>query len=184
MTNFPKQLTNRNFLSPTGFKLILDRIPGVDFFCQASNIPSVGTLKSPTMSTPLKDIYLPGDVLEYDDLSLRFIVDEDLINYTQIQNWLVGLTFPDRITQYNEYFTKIGNYDDNVLNEVSDGTLIVLTSNYNPGPKIKYKGLFPTSLDALRFDVDATDIKYLTAEVTFKYLIYEVFDSRDRKLTI
>ena len=183
MTAYPNQLSNRNFLSPTGFKLILDKIPGVEFFCQASNIPGLSST-TPVMPTPLKDVYLPGDVLDYEDLSLRFIIDEDLINYTQIQNWLVGLTFPDRITQYNEYFIKTGKYADNVLNETSDGTLIVLTSNYNPGPKIKYKGLFPTRLEALRFDVDATDIKYFTAEVSFKYLIYEVYGKDGKKLTI
>ena len=35
-------LTNRNFLSPTGFKFSLKRAPAVAFFCQVYNILAEG----------------------------------------------------------------------------------------------------------------------------------------------
>ena len=34
-------LENRNFLSPVGFKFSLKRAPGVAFFCNQANIPSI-----------------------------------------------------------------------------------------------------------------------------------------------
>ena len=34
-------IDNRNFLSPVGFKFGLKRAPGVAFFCNQANIPSL-----------------------------------------------------------------------------------------------------------------------------------------------
>ena len=45
---FDKQIANRNYMSPLGFKLILTKTPKVDFLCQSANIPqiSMGTADS------------------------------------------------------------------------------------------------------------------------------------------
>ena len=46
---FDKQIANRNYMSPLGFKLILTKTPKVDFLCQSANIPqiSMGTAVQP-----------------------------------------------------------------------------------------------------------------------------------------
>ena len=64
---FNNQITNRNFLSTGGFKFILNRIPKVSFFANQAEIPgiSLGVSNQPTY---LKDIDIPGDKLEYEDL--------------------------------------------------------------------------------------------------------------------
>ena len=36
--------------------------------------------------TPLKDIPLPNDRLQYDTLTIQFLVDENLENYREIHN--------------------------------------------------------------------------------------------------
>ena len=38
---YKEQLINRNYLSPLGFQLELELFKGVDFFCQAANIPDI-----------------------------------------------------------------------------------------------------------------------------------------------
>ena len=38
---FDKQIANRNYMSPVGFKLILTKTPKVDFLCQSANIPQM-----------------------------------------------------------------------------------------------------------------------------------------------
>ena len=83
-------IDNRNFLAPTGFKFSLKRSPGVAFFCNQANIPSLD-LGIATQPTYLKDIDVPGDKIQFGDLTLRFLVDEDLVNYMEIQNWIRGL---------------------------------------------------------------------------------------------
>ena len=41
MANLSRQLENRNYLSPTGFKFTLDKSPGAAFFCNQANIPDI-----------------------------------------------------------------------------------------------------------------------------------------------
>ena len=62
------------------------------------------------------------------------------------------------------------------LNLYSDGTLQILTSSENPNFKIMFKNMFPTSLSTLNFDATAEDINYFTADVTFKYTIFNITD--------
>ena len=89
-TGFRNQVQNKNFLSPTGFKFILNRAPKVVFFSNQVNIPGInlGVTEQPTYLT---DIPIPGDKIEFNDLNLRFLVDEDLENYLEIQHWIRGL---------------------------------------------------------------------------------------------
>jgi hypothetical protein len=38
---FDRQIANRNFLSPLGFKFNLARAPKVDFFSKSANVPAI-----------------------------------------------------------------------------------------------------------------------------------------------
>ena len=51
----------------------------------------------------LRDIPTPGDKIEFGDLTLRFLVDEDLTNYMEIQKWIRGLGFPESIQDFNKF---------------------------------------------------------------------------------
>ena len=103
----PRQIKNRNFLSPTGFKFTLVRSPKVAFFCNQANIPDL-TLGTAVQPTYLKDIDQPGDKLTFGDLTLQFLVDENLKNYMEIQNWLRGLGYPQNIGEIYD-LQKTGN---------------------------------------------------------------------------
>ena len=60
------------------------------------------------------------------------------------------------------------------MNLYSDGTLQVLTSKENPNFKITFKDMWPYSLSTLQFDATSEDIQYFTADVTFKYTVYNI----------
>ena len=178
--NFPNQITNRNFLSPVGFKFTLSKEPKVPFFCNSARIPEI-TLSVLQQPTYLKDLDVPGGKLQYGDLSLRFIVDENMENYMAIHNWLTGLGFPETTGQYKELITN----QDQILDPkqaFSDGSLYVLNSSYNTSAVVKFKDLFPVSLSSLDFDSTQTDIQYFTAEVAFKYTVYNILDSNNQPL--
>lgn len=171
---FTKQIQNRNFLSPVGFKFILSKEPKVAFFCNLASIPQI-TLGTETQPTYLKNIDVPGDIITYNDLVLRFLVDEDLQNYMAIHNWITGLGFPETTNQYRELTTNQDEIRDPKL-AFSDGSLYILNNNYNTNAIVKFKDLFPISLSSLEFDSTKTDIEYFTAEVTFKYTIYNILN--------
>ena len=77
MATRTSQLENRNFLAPVGFKFSLQRSPGVAFFCNQANIPDLN-LGVAIQPNPLRDIPTPGDKVQFEDLRLRFLVDEDM----------------------------------------------------------------------------------------------------------
>ena len=179
---FDKQIANRNYMSPLGFKLIITKTPKVDFLCQSANIPSIsmGTAVQPTY---LKDIPVPGDKVLYDDLNVRFLVDEKMENYLAIHKWITGLGYPESLGQYNQLKTddkrtdrRVNDSADPLYFQYSDATLQVLNSNYKPSVLINFKDAFPISLSTLDFDVTTRDYNYFTAEVTFKYTIYNITD--------
>jgi hypothetical protein len=176
---FNRQLDNRNFLAPVGFKFILSNYPQVDFLCNEANLPAI-TLGTATQPTYLKDLDIPGDKLQYEDITLRFLVDEEMRNYSQIHNWMRGLGYPESLQEIYNLKTDNEYTPDTVKNSdiqyYSDGTLQILNSNQIPKFTVKFYDMFPVNLTTLLFDSTQTDINYFTAEVTFKYTIFDIED--------
>ena len=171
-----RQIENRNILAPNGFQFQLNRAPKVAYFGNSVNIPSM-SLGVANVPTYLKDIPLPGDKLDFDDFTLRFLVDEDLENYQEIQHWMRGLGFPESLKEIYDYQKEksdISQPNKSQINLYSDVTLTVLYSLNIPKFKIIFENMFPVSLTTLDFDATQTDLEYFTAEVTFKYTIYNV----------
>ncbi len=171
-------IENRNFLSPTGFKFALKRSPAAAFFCNQANIPSLD-LGIAQQTSYLKDIDIPGDKIVFGDLTLRFLVDEDLFNYMEIQNWIRGLGYPEKLSQLKDLSedgkikSRFGQSGENIY---SDATLQVLSNSLIPKFQIMFKDVFPYSLSTITFDATDTDIEYFTADVSFKYTIYDMQD--------
>ena len=176
--NFPNQIENRNFLSPIGFKFTLAKEPKVSFFSNSSRIPDInlGTANQPTY---LKDLDVPGDKLSYGDFSLRFLVDENMENYMAIHNWLTGLGYPETTQQFKDLITDDDGQRD-LKYQFSDGSLHILNSNFRDIAIVKFRDLFPTNLTSLEFEATDTDINYFTAEVNFKYTVYNILASDGR----
>ena len=175
-------------MSPLGFKLILTKTPKVDFLCQSANIPqiSMGTAVQPSY---LKDIAVPGDKVLYDDLTVRFLVDEKMENYLSIYKWMTGLGYPENVGQFrqlkkDDIRTNASASDDGDPRyfEFSDATLQILSSNYRPSVLVNFKDAFPVSLSTLEFDVSQRDYNFFTASVTFKYTIFDITDPNGNRL--
>ena len=181
-------IENRNFLAPVGFKFGLQRSPGVAFFCNEANIPDM-TLGEAIQPTYLRDIPTPGDKIQFGDLSLRFLVDEDLSNYMEIQNWIRGLGYPENTESFQKLTEKgvlndgkAYSYKQSGDDIYSDGTLQILSSNLVPKFHVKFTDLWPYSLTTMTFDATDTDIEYFTADVSFKYTIYRITDLENNTL--
>jgi hypothetical protein len=177
---FANQIGNRNFLSPIGFKFTIAKEPKVSFFCNSTKIPEI-TLGTATQPSYLKDIDIPGDKIQYGDFSLKFLVDENMENYMAIHNWITGLGYPESTEQYKDFITTSGGNLD-PKKAFSDGSLRILNSNYKEVAIIKFKDLFPTSLTSLEFESGEADINYFTAEVTFKYTVYNILGTSGQPL--
>ena len=181
--SFPTQISNRNFLSPGGFRFTLAKYPKVAYFCQSANIPaiSVGELTQPT---PFRPIPFEG-VLSYQTLSLRFLVDENLENYLIIHNWMRGLGVPEKFQERQDLINSSPNNKTSGIGEkeFADGTLTVLNSNFQPKFNVVFKDMFPISLNTLEFDAAVSDTDYFNSVVEFNYLQYEIQSLEGQRLT-
>jgi len=173
-TPLSSQITDRNFLTPTGFLFQVQRAPKISYFGNRINVPSLN-LGVAQQTNYLTDIPRPGEKIDFGDLSLRFLIDENLENYLEVQNWIRGIGFPESLTQIYD-FQKTGNIDgdNDMLNLYSDGTLTILSQLNKPMFYVKFEDLFPYQLSDIQFDATVADVEYLTAEVSFKYTIYNI----------
>ena len=155
-----------NYLSPLEFIITVKRLPSVEFFTQRTSIPgiSVNPIEHPT---PFKPTFEGGDRLNYDDLNLSFVVDEDMTNYLEIFNWIKGYSFPENFDQYKNLAAS-----QNGLK--SDISVKVLNSHKNPSLLIDYRDCFPISLSEVTLDTTQNDVIYPEATVTFRYNYFDI----------
>ena len=89
---YSRQPTKFDYASPTQFKFQITKLPKVEYFTTACNIPGI-SLNATVQPTPLADIPLPGDTIIFNDLEITFLVDENLENYREIHGWMYGIGF-------------------------------------------------------------------------------------------
>ena len=179
-----------DYASPIQFRFKCTKLPEVEFTCQTANIPGI-SLGGATQPTPLVDIPIPGDKISFQSLDINFLVDENLNNYKEIHDWLVGIGFPQNYTQFQNLQTEgsdrfpgstrstaaSGTSTPQPLSEggtYSDATLTVLNSKNIAKTEIRFQNIYPTSLGSLSYDVKLTDVDYLQASVSFAYMYYEI----------
>ena len=181
---YTHQVANRNFLQTVGFRFTLNRARKVSFFANQANIPgmNLGLAEQPTF---LKNIDIPGDKIQFNDFTLRFIVDENLENYMQIHKWMRGLGYPESLKEIfdlqRDGDQRMG-YDSQSMNIYSDGTLQVMNSSNRVQFEVVFDDMFPYDLSDLTFDATNEDTDYFTAEVSFKYTIYNIVDPEGEPL--
>jgi hypothetical protein len=135
----------------------------MNYFCQSVTLPSIG-LGTATQMNPFIRIPHPGTELTFGQLSLTFRVDEDMGNYRELMNWMVGMGFPDEFDQYKKLNAQPTGYGIK-----SDATLLIYTSAQNPNIAIKFADLFPTSLDGITFDTQDSTEEFLQASASFAF---------------
>ena len=182
-----RQPDKLDYASPTQFKFGIHQLPKVEFFTLSANVPGISA-DTVTQPTPYKDIPIVGDKLNYENLSITFLVDEYLENYISLHNWMTGIGFPTDRQEFRTFRDVTSNtpasgktpptdlvgkaIPDRAL--YSDAYLMVLSNKNNPIVEVNFQNVFPVSLGALEFTQSVTDIEYMTVTADFAYQIYEI----------
>lgn len=174
MSTLGSQPTNLNYLSPLGFKFSVNRISSFTYFVQTINIPDL-IFGNIGIITPFVKLPIPGDQLQFGELSVSFKVDEDMRAYTDIYDWMIGLGYPDTFDQYKAV-APVGSpaANPNTKGNYSDATLTILSSASNPIVNVLFYDIFPVSIGGLQFDSRMSTVDHLEASVTFAYKRFEV----------
>lgn len=157
---------NKSFLSNNKFEFTLDRIPNFTFFVQSVNLPSI-TLNPTIVQTPASAVQLPGNIVAFSQISLTFMVDEEMQSWYEIYNWIIQLGNPENT---NKRGTLTGDPGSN-RHITSDATLFIKTNSNNPNWKVSFVDVFPIDLGELTFStIESQD--FLSSSVSFGYTYY------------
>ena len=99
---------------------------------------------------------MPSDKIQFGAFEISYLIDEDLLNYKEIFDWIKG----NVETVHSSSATR-------------DLTLTIMNSANNVTKQIKFVDAYPTMISSLPFDITTTDVEYLTAVVSFKYSYYQ-----------
>ena len=170
-----------NYLRPNAFKFVIKDIPHVAYTCQSANLPSL-QLGFAIQNTPFLDIPRIGDKINYAEFTIRFLIEENMLNYRELIEWLVALGFPNSYNEYPDFvgerlnrFPFIRSADGSTeAAAYSDGTLTILNSANQPKTNIYFRDLFPVSVEALDFDITSQAVDYFVGIAAFRYRTFEI----------
>jgi hypothetical protein len=162
----PESVLNRyperiNPLLPTYYRFSILRLPNTSYFCQSASLPTV-SMSEVIMPTPFMAVKAPSK-MEFDELSITFIVDEEMKNWLEIFNWMRSSTNVEDYTEFN-----------NPNTHLSTGNLIILNSKKNPSINVTFEGLFPRTLGSIDFSSSGIDPEPFQCTATFSYRNYNI----------
>ena len=150
MASLANQPKNMNPLADVQFKFDIAALPETSFFVQTAALPGI-TLSPMEIGLPQRQGFARSTgTIQYEELTIAFLVDEYLKNWMEVYNWMLG------------------NPSE------TSGVLTVLSSSMNPTMEAHFKELFPTNLSELAFDSTTADPTYHQATVSFKYTEYTI----------
>jgi|LakMenEpi03Aug12_release.lakeMendotaPanAssembly.Ray.scaffolds.fasta_scaffold07822_14 hypothetical protein len=166
MATLPIEPTNKSFLSNNKFDFVIDRLPNIQFFIQTINLPTI-SLGIATTPTPFVTVQTPGTIITFEEITVSYIIDEDMKSWFEIYNWLHALAGTEGFPK-----STLKNSPGSYENFTSSATLIIKTNSNNANVKLKFFDLFPTNLTG--FQLSATESHdFITSTVTFNYTKYE-----------
>lgn len=169
MSNLQGTPDNLNHLREKNVKaqLTVSRIPTINFFTTTVTMPgfTIGQIERPGLNKILPE---PGNTLEKDPLTVQFIVDEDLKNWLEIYQWMLGMGFPESFKKSCEWIES----QDGALGEThpykSNLQILLLKNSMFPNYRFTFHNAFPINLDGFDLTFAGTD-EAVVSNVTFTY---------------
>jgi hypothetical protein len=151
-----------NSLLPTGlFRVTIGDNSSEEKRLLSKNTVGVSfpSITSGELPTPFKNNQgvTPSDAITYDALTLTFAIDERMVVYEALHNWMLNNTL-----------------DDNL--DVEDLSLEFITSHFNVSRTCRFHDIFPTSIGGVELNVQQDTTEYAFIAATFSYDRF-IFDS-------
>ena len=175
---------NLSYLAPTQFELLVKKLPNTKYFSTGVNIPSVSVAEVQQPTNLGRNVLIPGDKINFGEITVTFIVDENMENWTELYQWMSQITSS---TDPEKYRSLVGAnrradqpYDGSGDPDAvySDMTIVVTTAANNPNRYIRIQGAFPTSLGEITMDTTvAGGLSYVTCTASFQFTTFEIASS-------
>ena len=170
---------NKSLLSKNNFRLLIDKVPNVEFFVKSVNIPGLTFTETVLAAGIGLDAFFPGDKIQFETLSVSFLVDEDLQNFKEIFDWMdsiVPMQDPTKYKTLTGTTATTTNQYSSVGDDLSQYSMITLVLNTNkniPNRFFKFYDAFPTSLSGLELASGESGDSVICT-VDFRFTYYEI----------
>lgn len=147
---------NYNQAIAANFKITIPSVPELEFYALTINIPTVslGPIEVPYQDARLK---VPDNKYIWDDITISFILDEDLYAYELIKDWNYDVR--------NKEFWQAG---------IKDINIIPLDSNKNIEFSFLATGAWPNMIGGWQYTSASSISDFLTFDVTFSYQTLQI----------
>lgn len=154
--------SNLNYLSSNRAVLTIPKLTDTSFTINNFRLPTV-RLPAAIQSSPFSNIPHMGDKVEYEDLTLQIIVNEEMSNWLELHSWIRGLGAPEDKAEFR-----------NKTVDYVDAFVTIYSSHNNPLFKVKFLNTVIIELEGIDFTetVMETETKKVTA--IFKYERYDI----------
>lgn len=144
-----------NHLSNVKFKFNIGRTPNVNYWMQSCILPSM-QVEGGILPGMRRDIPVPGSKVEFENLIINFIVDENLENYFEVYKWFQDIQTAKHVNEM-----------------VSDCSLHFLDGGNRVQRTIDFVGAYPLIMTELSLNSDDSDTVPVTCSVTFNYQYFK-----------
>lgn len=173
MTVLTRTPTNPNLLHSNKFQLNFARTPNLQYFCQSVIVPGISLSEIPR-TNPFVELYSPGEKAIYDILNVTFMVDEDLLAWKEIHDWIRAMTFPNDFAEYRNLPNIAIPRVREGFPQFSDATLTLLSSSNEPIYRFKFVDIFPISISSFGVSTTESPDSIITSDAAFRYSWYDI----------
>lgn len=108
------------------------------YFAKNFSFPPMRMTAIPVYTNTGKDYKVPGEKIDYDDITITYRLDE----YAEVWNW------------HSDWMKNISHYDYqfNPFDSINDISVTLLTNKQNPFQTFHFSGIIPVEIGPMEFD--------------------------------
>lgn len=144
----------------TNFRVFINAFPYLSFYTTDAMVPGIN-LAGTKIQSPTGSINISDNKIEYDPITLGFIVDEQYNSYKEVYNWMLKHGSPTSGRKQNSEIEPVEVY------------IVALDNNKNPVITFKYVNVRPVSLGELTLNVQGEN-EVVTCDVTCMYTYVQI----------
>lgn len=158
--------SNINLFQPTGFRVIIDRknYANLEFFVQSVNHPGAANPAVETSYKRIQSVPQPGGQMEYGELTMDVLLDEDFNSYIEVYDWMLRLVQTDQITTRRT----------SAQPTYADIVVTALTSHNNKNKQFTYVDCIPVAIGDIQFQAQNQSVEYVTFPVSFRFSYFKI----------
>lgn len=161
--------SNINNLYGNYFSFVINRgTQNLELMVQKVNLPGLSVPEQPQPTILGTTVPIPTMSIQFEQLTVEFLVDSNLQNWKSIYSWIRDITNIQDATNYNLNYKNWHHTASLILHPT------VNCDTPNPVLTVQFDNIVPVRLSGLVFQSDVSDAPILKATCIFKYSHYEL----------